>query len=171
MRLLWLSGYVLSSQPVVVDPSPMLTAEPVHSPQLTNAAVLQQQQQRFANANEMAMLQQQQQQRSLPSNMMPIQTFQPQQQQVSSATDPRLPLPLEQQRRMHEQMVMAKMGKQQQVNMKAFLVPAPFVYRYPLHGLHGRVDSVCGFHPTGPGSIPSQGTCMATEPDACEICV
>ncbi len=33
--------------------------------------------------------------------------------------------------------------------------------------LHGRVDSVCGFHSTDPGSIPNQGTCMPTEPDAC----
>ncbi len=37
--------------------------------------------------------------------------------------------------------------------------------------LHGRVDSVCGFHSTGPGWIPSRGTCMPTEPDACCICV
>ena len=39
------------------------------------------------------------------------------------------------------------------------------------HLPHGRVDGVCGLHSTGPGSIPSRGACMLTEPDACEIYV
>ena len=45
------------------------------------------------------------------------------------------------------------------------------VAAYSPAGLHGRVDSVCGFHSTGVGSIPSRGTCLLTERDACEICV
>ncbi len=35
--------------------------------------------------------------------------------------------------------------------------------------LHGRVDSVCRFHSTGPGSIPTQGTRLPAEPHACHI--